>query len=319
MPSPYPTYEPGVPKSCISSIVTKDAVGQAGGSAGAKPCCTYIARRGVFAFERELTCDLLQLAFAGVGRGADAARCRQRTRDAWCQLLDECDVKAVDYHHHDDCDGYVRRLVDLCAQITLECTGEGFAQWGITDARREHLLNGWKHFVRLVWMRHPAWEDLVRSISASEASTARTELLNSAASCALTMQLRYHVTNKLLVPLQVWNALLTAKGRGPGHIIHRRPKTLKDTDAGRSATRVPRGAVLPSVPGSNKIYVGAASAKRRSKMRLIIFYGAADSARTWATWCRMAPEDIEVANFLRCPRRFHVSAFAPINLVCCLA
>merc|ERR1712113_310471 len=119
-------------------------------------------------------------------------------------ILDRCDLEAVDFN---DCDYYVGELLGLCDDITWECTGRSFAEWEIDQEAYVELGRAWLHFARLVWMRDPEWENLVRCLSDPNARFSVNEeyYLEDPDSAA-----RHLVSDKLKVPLQVWGVLLRA-------------------------------------------------------------------------------------------------------------
>ena len=106
---------------------------------------------------------MLDEVFSGVVVGAlDIGRISAPIRGLWHRTLDRCDLKSIDYK---DCKDFVEELMRLCEQIFEEASGISLEQFGTDRLRYEELQNAWKHFVRMIGMRYPAWDGLVRRIS----------------------------------------------------------------------------------------------------------------------------------------------------------
>ncbi|CAE8589840.1 unnamed protein product [Polarella glacialis] len=211
MPSPHPLYEPDVPKDhCRVRCCNEE--GQEW--PGQKVTFQYahstlnekgvVKRKPVFSHYRDHTYSLLEPIFRDLGGGSDYERLSDRSQKLLCEMLDRCDLEAVNYH---ECEAYVDGLLDLCSEITRECTGMSFAEWGLVGEARQELGKAWMHFVRLIWMRDIEWENLIRYISDPNAEwsvSAEYFLVDP------TKTLRHAVSQKLMVPLQVWAFLLKA-------------------------------------------------------------------------------------------------------------
>jgi len=209
MPCPKPIYEAGLKKNeCRVRACNEEGQeypGQRVPFAYAVPTAGTkgrVIRKQVFGRDKHFTAGLLNFVFEGLGGGADVERLSTKTRALWTKTLDRCDLEAIDI---DDCDDYIMEMVDLCNQITYECTGGSFEEWGLRDHVRTELVQAWRHFVRLIWMRDLEWEDLVRCLSDPNCETSINEEYFLPDPSAGT---KHVVSNKLLVPLQVWGLLL---------------------------------------------------------------------------------------------------------------
>mmetsp|Transcript_24319 Transcript_24319/g.54137 ORF Transcript_24319/g.54137 Transcript_24319/m.54137 type:complete len:229 (+) Transcript_24319:84-770(+) len=211
MPSPRPLYEDGVPKSHCRVRSCNEEGQEWPGQVPAFPYAHptdrtggVVKRKPVFSHDADYTFEQLELAFEGVGMGADYERCSEATQRLWCRELDRCDLQAVDYHSRER---YVDDLLRLCDRITLECTGHDFQELGIIGKTREELGVAWSHFIREIWMRDPEWEDLIRCLSDPnrEWSVDQPYYLHDPDAAV-----RQQVADRLLLPLQVWNCLLSA-------------------------------------------------------------------------------------------------------------
>lgn len=209
MPSPEPKYADDVPKdhckvrSCNAE--GQEFMGQAVPYPYAHPtnkASGVVKRKPVFGHNKELTYSLLKSVFQGLGPNCDFERLSENTQLAWCAELDRCDQEPVDYNN---CENYVIGLIELCNLITWECTGRDFAEWGVFEEVHSELGRAWCHFVRLVWMRDLEWEDLVRHLSDPnrEWSVNEDYFLEDPESAVKAV-----VSNKLLVPLQVWGFMM---------------------------------------------------------------------------------------------------------------
>merc|ERR1712226_1650414 len=100
--------------------------------------------------------------FQGIGYGVDSERLSERMLKVFCGTLDRCDLEAIDYN---DCGHYVGQLLEVCNNITMECTSMTLDEWGIIDEARFELAKAWRHFVRIIWIRDLAWENILRYLS----------------------------------------------------------------------------------------------------------------------------------------------------------
>mmetsp|Transcript_26726 Transcript_26726/g.50239 ORF Transcript_26726/g.50239 Transcript_26726/m.50239 type:complete len:192 (+) Transcript_26726:73-648(+) len=162
-----------------------------------------LQRQPAFSFDPDYTFSLLEPVFRELCHGADYEKLCEATQLEFCRLLDKSD--SVDYH---DCDEYVTELLKLCSEITRECSGLSFGQWKLGDDAQMELRKGWAHFVRLVSLRDYEWEAMMEALSDSTSSDAD--------GVALTKMVRRSVSQKLLVPLQLWAFLLRQKVAATG-------------------------------------------------------------------------------------------------------
>lgn len=161
-----------------------------------------VTRRPVFGYDPEHTYRELEKVFSGVGGGADADRLSEEVQKLWCDTLDQVDMQPVDF---ENCEGYIKSLMTLCDCITYECTGKNFVTWGFDRSSLTKMTRAWEFFVRSIWVRDPEWENMVRYLSDPnrERSVDQEYYIEKAAPAV-----RREVTNKLLVPLEVWRQLL---------------------------------------------------------------------------------------------------------------
>lgn len=209
MPSIHPKYEDDVPKDhcrvrCCNAE-GQEFAGQAVPFSYAHPTSKVkgiVQRKPAFSHNKDFTYNLLKPVFQGLGGNCDYERLSENTQKAWCAELDRCDMETIDYNN---CENYVMNLLQLCNLITWECTGRDFAEWGIFDEANQELGRAWVHFVRLVWMRDLEWEDLVRYLSDPnrEWSVNEEYFLPDPEN-----SVRSIVSNKLMVPLQVWSFMM---------------------------------------------------------------------------------------------------------------
>eukprot|EP00440_Ansanella_granifera_P047655 gb/GFBE01051618.1/.p1 GENE.gb/GFBE01051618.1/~~gb/GFBE01051618.1/.p1 ORF type:complete len:229 (+),score=45.74 gb/GFBE01051618.1/:1-687(+) len=209
MPSPFPRYEENVPKDHCRVRCCNDEGEDLYGQKAAFPYAHntiksqgVVKRKPIFSYDRDHTYSLLEPVFKDLGNGADHERLSERTQRMLCKLLDRCDLEAVDYHN---CQGYVDELLAFCSEITRECTGRSLGQWGIFGEAELELRKAWMHFVRLIWIRDFEWENMVRCLSDPNAQWSVSEdyFLEDPA-----QTVRYAISEKLMVPLQVWAFML---------------------------------------------------------------------------------------------------------------
>mmetsp|Transcript_21217 Transcript_21217/g.38729 ORF Transcript_21217/g.38729 Transcript_21217/m.38729 type:complete len:224 (+) Transcript_21217:32-703(+) len=210
MPTPYPRYEQGVDPSCCK-VRSCNQLGQE--YPGQEVPFPYahetnrtggiVKRKPIFSYDVEVTCRSLRTVFLNVGYGADFDKLSEETKEAFCAALDRCDMEAISVN---DCEEYITELVDICNVVTIEGTHRTLDSFLGGEDAYSVLADAWRHFVRLIWMRDPAWEDLVRCVSDPNAKLSVNEpyYLESPAKAVKEM-----VAKKLLVPMQVWNRLLT--------------------------------------------------------------------------------------------------------------
>ena len=160
-----------------------------------------IQRKAVFSFDEDYTYSLLEPVFRDLCHGADYERLSEKNQKRFCVELDKCDLRAI---KPDECDDYIKSLLELCSEITKECTGKDFHQWQLAEAGLLELQKAWRHFVHLIAVRDFDWENLVQDLDANDkAKSAKSRM-------------RFAISQKLMVPLQMWALLLKlAAGHGP--------------------------------------------------------------------------------------------------------
>ena len=167
----------------------------------------------VFSFDEDYTYSLLEPVFQGLCHGADYERLSEKNQKRFSLELDKCHLQSIDPA---DCDGYIDSLLQLCSVITKECTGQDFQQWQLGEAALSELRKAWRHFVHLISVGDFRWENL---------QDLDGEKLGDKASAKLKM-LRFLISQKLLVPLQMWALVLKlAAGHGstvPKHAMMQR-------------------------------------------------------------------------------------------------
>lgn len=159
-------------------------------------------RKAVFGYDQDYTYSLLEPVFSGLGGNCDHERLSEQTLDAFVKMLDKVDLEALQY---EESEVYVNQMLGLCNAITEECTGMGFLEMGIEAEVMFELSKAWRHFVRLIWIRDLEWENLVRCVSDPNAEWSVDEEYYVKDPSTMV---RYMVSSKLLVPLQVWSVLL---------------------------------------------------------------------------------------------------------------
>ena len=172
-----------------------------------------IQRKPVFSFDEDYTFSLLEPIFRDLCPGADYEKLSEKTHRKFCFELDKCDLQAI---NPGDCDSYIDSLLEICSDITKECTGKGFHQWQLGEAAILELRKTWKHFVLLVSTRDFEWENLVQDTD---------DVQNASGECVKTKAVQFGISQKLMVPLQMWALLLRlAAGQGAtsrGVMMHR--------------------------------------------------------------------------------------------------
>merc|ERR1712232_800756 len=123
---------------------------------------TMLQRKPIFSHDKAYTFAQLEIVFQGLCEGADHEQCSVGTMKRWCETLDQCDMEPVEYP---SCTDYVQALLRLCDKITSECTGRDFTSWGVVGTALDELATAWRHFVRIIWMRDPEWQQLVAYFS----------------------------------------------------------------------------------------------------------------------------------------------------------
>lgn len=153
----------------------------------------------VFSADEDYTYSLLEPVFKDLCHGADYERLCEKNQKIFCQKLDECEgINPA------DCEGYIDSLLELCQTITKECSGKDFHQWQLGEAALLELRKAWRHFVHLVSLRDFDLENL----SDLQGETSKR-------------MLRYVISQKLMVPLQMWTLLLKlAAGHRPVLPVH---------------------------------------------------------------------------------------------------
>uniref|UniRef100_A0A6T0TSZ9 Uncharacterized protein n=1 Tax=Alexandrium monilatum TaxID=311494 RepID=A0A6T0TSZ9_9DINO len=211
MPAPHPKYEEGVPRDCCKvrscNAEGQEFPGQMAQFPYAHPTDKtkgIVKRKPVFGYDKEHTMSLLEPVFSGLGGNCDYERLDEKTLEAFCKLLDQVDMEAVQY---EACEGYVNALLGMCNAITEECTGVSFMDMGIEQQVMDELGRAWMFFVRLIWIRDLEWENLVRCLSDPNAEWSVDEDYYIQDPAPMV---KYIVASKLLVPLQVWSVLLQA-------------------------------------------------------------------------------------------------------------
>lgn len=161
-----------------------------------------IQRKPVFSFDEDYTFSLLEPIFRDLCPGADYEKLSEKTQRKFCLELDKCDLQAI---NPGDCDSYIDSLLEICSDITKECTGKGFHQWQLGEAAILELRKTWKHFVLLISTRDFEWENLVHD----------TDGWNASGECVKPKAVQFAISQKLMVPLQMWALLLRlAAGHG---------------------------------------------------------------------------------------------------------
>ncbi|CAL1173099.1 unnamed protein product [Cladocopium goreaui] len=177
------------------------------------PLETFELGISVFSFDEDYTYSLLEPVFSGLCHGADYERLSEKNQKRFSSELDKCHLQSIDPA---DCDGYIDSLLQLCSVITRECTGKDFQQWQLGEAALSELRKAWRHFVHLISVRDFDWENL---------QDLDGEKPGDKASAKLKM-LRFVISQKLMVPLQMWALLLKlAAGHGatvPKHAMMQR-------------------------------------------------------------------------------------------------
>eukprot|EP00930_Biecheleria_cincta_P065357 TRINITY_DN51126_c0_g1_i1.p1 TRINITY_DN51126_c0_g1~~TRINITY_DN51126_c0_g1_i1.p1 ORF type:complete len:228 (+),score=44.49 TRINITY_DN51126_c0_g1_i1:66-749(+) len=221
MPGPAPRYAEGVPKDhCQVRCCNEEGEERPGQKAAFPYAHSTMATKGVvkrkpvFSHDMEHTISLLEPVFQNVCVGSDYERLSERRQKEFCKMLDKCDLDGVSYH---DCQFFIDGLILLCSQITKECTGKNFNEWGFVGQAEDELRKAWLHFVRLIWIRDYEWENLVRCISDPNSRWSVNEdyFLEDP-----DKTVGYMVSHKLMVPLQVWSFILRslaqAQATAPG-------------------------------------------------------------------------------------------------------
>ncbi|CAK9030008.1 unnamed protein product [Durusdinium trenchii] len=167
-------------------------------------------RRPVFSFEEDYTFSLLEPVFRDLPNG-DFEKLSEKTQKRFCVELDRCDLEPIT-SDVDRCEDYIDSLVRLCSEITHECTGKDFAQWRLVGDAEEELRKAWRHFVRLISIRDFEWENLVSYLSDPHAGWNAPGEYSKANSANMSKMMRYAISQKLMVPLQMWALLLKLAG-----------------------------------------------------------------------------------------------------------
>ena len=172
-------------------------------------------RISVFSFDEDYTYSLLEPVFRGLCHGADYERLSEKNQKRFSSELDKCHLQSIDPA---DCDGYIDSLLQLCSVITRECTGKDFQQWQLGEAALSELRKAWRHFVHLISVRDFDWDNLQDLDGVSKPG--------EKAEPAKLKMLRFVISQKLMVPLQMWALLLKlAAGHGatvPKHAMMQR-------------------------------------------------------------------------------------------------
>ena len=178
-----------------------------------------LPRISVFSFDEDYTYSLLEPVFSGLCHGADYERLSEKNQKRFASELDKCHLQSIDPA---DCDAYIDSLLQLCSVITRECAGKDFQQWQLGEAALSELRKAWRHFVHLISVRDFDWENLdFGGFSPGE------QLFGDKAEKNPNMKmLRLVISQKLMVPLQMWALLLKlAAGHGatiPKHAMMQR-------------------------------------------------------------------------------------------------
>lgn len=192
MPSPHPIYEENVPKThCRVRCVNNPSV------------IKMVERKPVFGHKSLLVHNALEEVFKNF-LNFEFERVSENTLETLIKVLDMADMEAIDFGNTAVVDSYVDQLVHLTHQITAQC-GFSFHDLDVAEEAASQLKQAWTHFLRLVWMRKPRWERLVKCVSDENRQWNKQEdyYLED-----IEAEIEKLAINMLLVPIQVWASLI---------------------------------------------------------------------------------------------------------------
>ena len=152
----------------------------------------------IFGFDEEYTYGLLEPVFRNLPKDCDHEKLSEKTFKDFCKKLDECEAT----------EEYLDSLMELSSEITRECTGKDFSQWRLGPDALQELRKAWNHFVRLIQVCDFEWENLVQYLSDPHAGWNAPGEYAKANAANMSKIMRFVISQKLMVPLQMWTLLL---------------------------------------------------------------------------------------------------------------